>query len=132
MVVLPVLLICMVAVGIILRQIANGQLHINQGRSNSQVSVPSWLRNYLGYGTLAISMARPIFVCADIVTDCMAIAQVWGSWVGYVMLGVVFVPNLVTATVMVICMWVCVPIKKYEQQEDGMRLNQQQCLSAEP
>jgi hypothetical protein len=129
MVVLPVLLICMVVIGIVLRQLARSKLHDNQ-ESISAIPIPPWLRNTLSYSTLAISMARPIFVCADIVTDCMAIAQVWGSWVGYVMLGVVFVPNLVAATVMAICLWVCGPSKMLEQQA-GSNLNQQQCFAAE-
>ena len=66
-----------------------------------------WLHQSLRYGLLFLSIVRPILVVADVVTDAMAIAQVWGSWVGYVMLGVVFVPNLATATALAACMWRC-------------------------
>ena len=40
----------------------------------------------------------------DVVMDAVTIAQVWSSWVGTVMLMVVFVPNLVTTIVLAVCM----------------------------
>jgi hypothetical protein len=81
-----------------------------------------------------MNVARPIVVGADIVTDCMAIAQVWPSWVAFVMLGVVYIPNLVTATVMAGSMWVCSPSKNFssaEQQADGT-VDVQQCYATDP
>jgi hypothetical protein len=106
MVVMPVCLICMLIVGIGLRRVARKR-SLSAGQSSSSTPTPSWLSNVWRYGTIAVSMARPILVCVDVVTDAVAIWEVWGTWVGYVLLGVVFLPNLVTATVLAICMFKC-------------------------
>ena len=111
-VVLPVSLICMIAVGIFIRRRTRTQVmhvrHHQQSNFGGRV-FPVWLRELWKYAILAVGMARPILVGVDVVTDTLAISQVWGSWVGYVLLAVVFIPNLVTATVLSIRLCGCVP-----------------------
>ena len=123
MVVLPFSFVCMLVAGLLLRKRGlrdsvsrqcsggeaaeqNGWLHqsMRYVKRVARMVQHSWI---LPYVLLLHNLARPGFVITDVVMDAVTIAQVWGSWVGYVMLMVVFVPNLVTTTVLAVCMFRC-------------------------
>jgi hypothetical protein len=97
-IILPFVLVCMVAAGLILRRLQRQKDSGQQGSEGGQVP------GYQLFMKACASILRPVTVVADILTDAVTIAEVWFSWVAVTLLVCVFIPELVTSVTLAVCM----------------------------
>jgi hypothetical protein len=97
LIVLPVALTCMLIAGMFQRW-----LRLRQG-SGEGLTINHTCRKFLQIIQTTASIMRPMIVVADILTDALTIAEVWPAWVAYVLLGAVFIPDLLASTTLAVC-----------------------------